>query len=405
MIARLRRRFILITMASVFTVLIIIVGGINLASSIAEERDASRLLDMLSAGDGFFPKPNKPFEHDFGDMSPETPYETRFFTVRFQPSGDVAAVNTGNIAAVGTDQAVDYALEVLSRERMDGYFGQYRYRVTDEGTEGTLVIFLDRTKSQLSRKSFLNASILISAAGLLAIFLSVWLLSKRVVRPFAERYEKQKRFITDAGHEIKTPLAIISADAEVLELETGENEWTRGIRHQVVRLTELTRSLIDLAKLDEETAAPIRVPFSLSDTASETVEAFSPLAATNGKCIRADVTPGITYTGDEQAIRRLFGILLDNAVKYAVPCGTIAFSVRKTGKSVVIACQNQVESIERGKLPQLFERFYRGDASRGGDTRGYGLGLSMAQAIVTSHKGKISAKSDDGKSVVFTVIL
>ncbi|MGN1075167.1 MAG: sensor histidine kinase [Eubacteriales bacterium] len=404
MIARLRRRFILIAMLSVFAVLFVIVGGINLAGALSDEQEASRLLDMLEQGGGVFPKPGRPLMRGPGGMTPETPYETRYFTVLFHGDGTVSAVNTGSIAAVTTGEAIEYAAEVLGRGRTDGYCGVYRYRVTDRN-DGRLIIFLDRSRAQLSRRNFLLTSLLFSAAGLGAVFLSVWLLSGRIVRPFAESYAKQKRFITDAGHEIKTPLAVISADAEVLEMQIGENEWTRAIRHQVDRLSELTRSLIDLARMDEQSRSPAQVPFSLSDAAEDAAEAFRPLAEVRGKRLEAEIAPDVGYTGDEQAIRRLFSILLDNAVKYAVPGDTIEFRLRRTGKGILITCTNHVESMPRGRLPQLFDRFYRGDDARSAESGGYGLGLSMAQAIVTAHRGKISARSDDGRSIVFSVWL
>jgi signal transduction histidine kinase len=200
-------------------------------------------------------------------------------------------------------------------------------------------------------------------------------------------------------------LTIIDASTEVLELEQGENRWTNSIRNQVKRLASLTENLVSLTRMGESENALTQVDFSLSDAVSEVAETFVAPARTNGKSIEMDVEQNISFTGDESAVRRLVSILLDNAIKYSSAGAAIKLSLKRQGKYAVITCANPVDSIAKGDLDVFFERFYRGDSSRGEQTAGYGIGLSMARAIVTAHKGRITARSDDGESVVITAQL
>ena len=230
--------------------------------------------------------------------------------------------------------------------------------------------------------------------------------SKMVFKPVAESDRKQRQFITDAGHEIKTPLTIIDANTEVLEMEHGESQWTQSIRGQVKRLSALTANLIALSRLDEGGRQLQKLEFSLSDAVSETARSFQALAMTQEKSLDARITPNLTYRGDEAAIRQLTGILLDNALKYSDGPGQICLSLKPRGRSgCTLTVTNTVQGLEPGDLNCLFERFYRADRSRNSVTGGYGLGLSIARAIVSAHKGKIGAESPDGKSLTIHVNL
>lgn len=410
MINKLRKRFILIAMCSIILVLVVIMGTINIASYREMSRGADFMLELLAENGGFFPQSGNPMQHDgkpyesVPGISVETPYETRFFMVETDADGDVIYSNTRSVAAVDEETAENYAAKVLANGRENGYLENYRYLVT-KSDSGSMIIFLDRTREIASFKSFLATSGLVSLIGIAAVFILVLIFSRKAIKPIADSYEKQKRFITDAGHELKTPLTIIDASNEVLELEQGESQWTKSIRNQVRRLAELTESLVSLSRMDESGNVLQMVEFSLSDAVSETAETFVAPAKKNGKTIEIDVEQNITYTGDENAIRKLVSILVDNAIKYSSADARIKVSLERNGKNRVIACRNPVDVIEKGDLEILFERFYRGDGSRGQQTSGYGIGLSLARAIAESHKGKISARSEDGASVVVTAQL
>ena len=334
----------------------------------------------------------------------ETPYETRYFSVAFGENGKLSSVDTSKIAAVSTSQAVKMAKELLAAEKTAGYYGNYKY-LADEKDGKTLYVFLDCTKNIQGEKQLLLISVLVSVVGILVVFLIVVLLSPRMIRPVAESYEKQKQFITNAGHEIKTPLAVIDSCADVIELEQGESKWTEGIRSQVQRLGTLTAQLTSLARLDEQGGRVPMEEFDLSEQVEDVLSTFRLLAENQGLQLEADVAPGITYTGSAPLLEELCSILLDNAVKYAAPGGTIVFSLRKKGRRVLLCCENPAEGLEQGSQKHLFDRFYRGDVSHGTEKPGYGIGLSMAEAITEVHRGRIEAESPDGEKFVITVTL
>ena len=232
------------------------------------------------------------------------------------------------------------------------------------------------------------------------------LLSKHIVRPFSENYEKQKRFITDAGHEIKTPITIINADTEVLEMDTGPNEWIDDIRVQTERLSHLTKDLIYLARIEEGENQTQMIEFPLSELISETAVSFQAPARKDPKTFTIQIEPLLSLYGDEENIRKLVSILLDNALKYSDENGRIQLTLEKKGKHVQLTVSNTTQDkLNKEQLTHLFDRFYRMDASRNSETGGYGIGLSIAQAVVQMHKGTISVTAVGEHKIQFTVLL
>ena len=410
MINKLRNKFILLIMISMAAVLFVIIGSINMANFIKLNDDADAVLSVLASNNGSFPKPTfqngKPvFRSQAPGISVETPFETRYFTATFSENGTLTSEYTGSIAAVSSVDAANYAQKAMSNKQRTGYIGYYKYLKSNADDGKQLIIFVYRGRELFSFRTFLATSVVISAVGILAVFLLVLFFSKRIVRPVAESYEKQKRFITDASHEIKTPLTIIDVSTEVLELEQGENRWTGSIRNQVHRLASLTENLISLTRMDEESNRLDMAIFSLSDAVLESALPFLPLAESRGKKYTLQIEPDISYLGSEQSIRQLVCILADNAVKYSSPDGEIVLILKRLGKSITLVCKNTVVAIEKGDHDIFFDRFYRADASRNSETGGSGIGLSLARSIVAAHKGKITAKSEDCSSIVITAIL
>ncbi|MEG2858175.1 MAG: HAMP domain-containing sensor histidine kinase, partial [Clostridia bacterium] len=337
------------------------------------------------------------------DVSPEAPFSTRFFTVTVNESDTILAIDTGKIAATSTAAAGEYAQRVVASGKKRGYEGVYKFEVA-EIASGRMVIFVDCSRELSMFHSFLFNTAAISIIGLSAIFILVLILSKRLLRPVVESYEKQKQFITDAGHELKTPLAVIAADTEVVEIESGQSEWTQSIKKETARLAQLTTNLVTLARMDETGAKVEMEDFSLSSAVMECAAPFAKLAATRSKKLVFSIEDNIICHGDESMVRRLIGILLDNAVKYSVS-GNIVISLKRSGKRSRIDVTNYADNLRRGRMDELFERFYRADTSRNSMTGGSGIGLSIAKAIVEQHGGKISAESPDGKQIILSVII
>jgi signal transduction histidine kinase len=225
------------------------------------------------------------------------------------------------------------------------------------------------------------------------------------MKPFIESMEKQKQFITDAGHEIKTPLAIISANADVLELTGGESEWITSIRNQTNRLDKLVRNLLTLSKMEEGKIELVFTDFDISKAVLEITEPFKAIGEAQNKKFLMEIEPGIIFHGDQGSIHQLVSTLVDNAMKYSDEKGTIKITLSSSKKGIKLQVYNTVEELNIDNLDKLFDRFYRADSSRSRETGGYGIGLSIAKSIAEAHHGRISAKSEDGKSICFTVQL
>lgn len=444
MIRKLQNKFIVISMLSMLLVLTVIIGSINIINYRQLIEDADHILHILSENDGEFPKdrprpdsrepqgdnsspdfkdglvdnaspdprepqgnnsstPKKPKLHSM-DMSPEMPFETRYFSVVLTENGDVSSTNVQKVAAIDNEDANAYALRAWKRQQTSGFLSSYRY-LMEHTPEGTRIIFVDCTRNLSTFRAFLFTSILVSILGLLSVFVLVLFFSRLVMKPVAESYEKQRQFITDAGHEIKTPLAIIEANRELLEMEYGENEWNNSIQRQTARLADLTNGLIYLSRMEEAEKHLQHMDFSISALAEETAQSFQTLADLQDRHFSVEIEPLLSYCGDESSIHRLFSILIDNAIKYSPPQGTVKVTLNKRGKNIQFMVYNTVAHLSAESLPFLFDRFYRADSSRNSETGGYGIGLSIARAITDAHKGKISAKSTDGQSLLITVIL
>lgn len=452
MLKTLQRKFIAIAMASVAVVLTLLVCSINIVNYINVNTSADIFLDILSGNSGKFPMEeevrgaantgaaNFLYSEHF-HIPAEAAYSTRYFTVTLSEDGTVHTINTSKISAISTSDASDYATTLFSKGKESGFVDNYKYRrikiehkeseklkqkrpkpdkdetPKEDGEKSDdapskqneemryMYIFLDCEQDLTTFHNFLIASIAISLAGFVGVFILVVFFSRKAIQPVVESYAKQKRFITDASHEIKTPLTIIDANTEIIEMMEGENEWTQSIRNQINRLAELTNKMVFLTRMDEENAQFTMLDFSLSDAVIETVEPFSAVAQTKNRKLVYKVEPNISYHGDESMIRQLLSLLVDNAIKYSTDPGEIRVELHASGKNRILKVWNTVEEMEKGSHDELFDRFYRRDASRSQKTAGHGIGLSVVQAIVQAHKGKITARSEDGNSLQFTITL
>lgn len=414
MIKQLKNKFIAIAMLSITLVLTVIIVSINAINYVNVRHVIDMRMEMISENGGMLPREN-PVPHQegnfkrgesFRELNAEAPFDTRFFTVELDDSQSIATVNTGNINSISKEDAINYAYDAMEKGQSEGFYQNYRYVVLTKNNGNVLYIFLDCERELNTLKKFLRISVGISILGIILVFLLVVFFSRRMIRPIAESYEKQKRFITDASHEIKTPLTIIEANTEIVEMESGETEWTRSIRKQISRLTALTEKLVFLSRMDEENQSYLQmIDFNLSEAVLDTVDPYQALAETKGKNLSVDVEADMHLSGDENAIRQAISLLLDNAIKYSGDDGDIRVEAKNSGKHKLIEVVNTVDAIEVGKHDELFDRFYRRESSRNSKMGGFGIGLSTVYAIVQAHKGKITAKSADGKSLSIQITL
>ncbi|MCI9078524.1 MAG: GHKL domain-containing protein [Lachnospiraceae bacterium] len=404
MLQKLRIKFFVLAMGLLFLVLVVIMGTVNLLNYQHILDAADNTLGILLSNDGRFPDKGGAGRKTFGrKMSPELPFETRFFTVRLAEDGTELFVDTGKIAAVTSETAVLYAKEVMESHRKTGFVGEYRYAV-QEGASGNMIVFLDCGRQLSAANSFLFISAGISFVGFLVVALLLYILSARIVKPIAESHEKQRQFITNASHDLKTPITIIDADLDVLEMEQDENEWMQDIRKQTRRLTELIQELVFLSRMDEKENHFHMIDFPISDVVEETAQSFEALAVTQEKTFTMQIQPMLSYCGDEKTIHRLVAILLDNALKYSDEKGSIMISFEKKDRALRLTVHNTCEEISTEDIKHLFDRFYRVDKSRNSQTGGYGIGLSIAKAIVDAHNSTISVATKDSHSLTVTVI-
>ncbi|MDO5690766.1 MAG: ATP-binding protein [Tissierellia bacterium] len=406
MIDKLRRKFVALTVISVSIVLAVIIGILLYSSYTEIDRRADELLNTLMDNDGVFPTLEMKLEKpDLSQrISQEAPFSTRYFTGIFDEDYKLRAIAMDNINSIDESVAKEYLNVALESDTNNAYIDEFKYQITKK-EYGTLVVFIDAGRDLYLFQELVKSSLSIAVLTIVAVMTIAWALSNKAIAPIIESYEKQKQFITDASHELKTPIAIIQTNTEVLELEYGESNWSKSIQNQVVRLRDLVDSLITLTRMDEGGEGLMKTDFSISDAIAEAIKPFETSAENAGKTIQRDLEKNLSYYGNEESIRRLLGILLDNAIKYA-PEGTIInISLKSQGKKRLLLVTNAVDGIARGRHPELFERFYRLDVSRNSSSGGYGIGLSIAKLIVQQHRGVIVADSPDGKSLDIQVIL
>ncbi|MCR5490981.1 MAG: HAMP domain-containing histidine kinase [Bacilli bacterium] len=319
--------------------------------------------------------------------------DTRFFIVRYNPNGSVSSVDLGHIAAVNEEQAKEIGAAVYKMSAV-GFYGDYRYRISSDGSIGA---FVDMSRQTFPAWTLLYTSLGVFGGGLLVAGLAMPALAKWMLRPLEESQRKQKRFISNASHELKTPLAIISANNEIDEIERGPTESTGAIARQVARMGEMIQNLNALAKLDESDALEF-VPFDLETVAKEAAESFREAYAAKDLNLEESIEPGIQCKGNEQGIKKLLSIMLDNAYKYSLTGAKL--TVKKEDDRVVISCENDANLDHEGPMDEVFDRFYRSAEVRASKIEGSGIGLSIAKEIIDLHGGRIHAKGQDGRFII-----
>lgn len=416
MIKKLRKEFITISIIAVVSVMVLLCVIVNVANFISVNEKLNNTFEMISSNGENMPDFSRPdmdrsrdeFDPEFKrfdrQFNEETPFSTRFFVLTYDESGNLISSDLEKIAAVKQEDVQSYLEIALSSKKTYGFCEGYKYKIEKLDDGSFKAIFLDDNREMSSVKTILVLSVSATVICSALICVLIVLFSKRAVKPAIESNKKQKQFITDASHELKTPITVISTSLSVLEMEVGKQKWIDKAKGQTEKLTELVNSLVTLSKMDEE--SPLNVQeFNISNAVLETAESFNDFAEQKGHRINANVEKDVIFTGDEYKIRQLCTILFDNAVKYASDETPIGFSLKKDKKGVVITCENESDSVDEQELDKLFDRFYRTDKSRNSKTGGFGIGLSIARSICQAHKGAIKAVCENGHTVKFVATL
>ena len=411
MLQKMRLRMILSSMLAFFAVITLIAVLVNVADYIVMTNRVDQTLDYILSYEERIP--NVPEQEGPPPAGPgpfmeipdvEANYMTRFFVVRFDISGNPIFASTDYVAAVDKEAAVEYAQEALSKGDERGYISDYRYVVQSNGVT-TVVIFLNASKEIQYMRTLGSLSLFVSGVSMLLVFALVVLFSGKAIKPIADNIKTQKQFITNASHELKTPITSISTSIDVLSIEHGDDEWTENIKSQVGRMSKLVGELVTLSRLDEDIPVPNKEKFSLSNAAWETVEVYEPHAKAEGKNFQVCIEDDVYMTGDKAAIQRMLSVLIDNAIKYSDENGDIKVSVCKTRLKNVIAVYNTCDYDVPPDTDRLFDRFYRPDESRSTSTGGNGIGMAIAKAVVEAHGGTITAHCPSGKSMDIRVLI
>ena len=409
---KLRLKMIGIVFASVVAAFMVMTIILVMCFGAYRNRQADQITAMISENNGTVPqlkdykqqqKNSQAFERYFNNYNEDSSYRTRFFRVFLDEDKKVTNVNMDHIAAVDEKKAVRMTKMAMLRRGKVGLVGSYRYRKEYKDGQVRSIIFLDCKENQ----SFyhLAVTITITVSTLLTCLITVIfaIASKRAVRPFEINSNRQKQFITDASHELKTPLAIISANAEVLQYKGDGNEWTQNIIDQTKHMGKLINQLLVLAKLDEVQEKSEKQEADLKLLLEETIEPFEEVATQKKVTLKLHLEEGVTIRVNREQIAQLVSILTENAAKYVNDGGKIVWRLTKTQHGAVFVVKNTTEK-ELPDTKRMFDRFYRSDSSRSSKTGGEGIGLSIAKKIVDSHKGSITAKAGDGM-VTFRVSL
>lgn len=422
MIKRVRRKFIISAMvAMTFCITLLLVLGnllncwqVNkrlncVITELAEETDKFELKGRPEHGERW-PESEEPgLEHadekreKKGHHAWMEQYEKLFFGVRLFEDGTWETFSR-NPDTLSQEQVLALAKQAYASQKESGHIKHYKYLV-QKTEDNTNIYLLECMDEMISCRYVAVASALAGIVGIGLVFLVVYVMSGKAIEPLKESIEKQKRFITDAGHELKTPVAVIGTNMDVLKIDLGaENEWVDSTQRQVTKLRNLIADMISLSKMDEAQKELSGVVFSLSSTVSDCLEIYKMMAEAEGKKINIAVEPDIRIKADEATIRQMLTILLENAVKYATDGSEISILLQKRGKKAVFLTKNEWNhDVKTEDLEKLFERFYRGDKSRNRDGKncGYGLGLSIAQMAAQNNKGKLTVYEDEKKRLVF----
>lgn len=411
MFRKLKIRFILLASAAIVCILLTMIAVLNSVRFLQTNGEIQAVLNILSANNGDFPSVEETAESLQNDrITIDTIYQYRYFSVVYNEDKTLYSTNLDHLSNLSKEQALSYANKVIKDSRSSGVFKVgsqfYSYQITqDSKSKRYLLVVLDSTNYLESRNDFFWLSIQLCFYSFIFFVLVVSGFSNFAIRPYIKNYENQKRFITNAGHELKTPLAIISANTELQELMTGENEWTESTKDQVKRLSNLINQMVVLARLEEQPDVTL-VDVNFSEVVKKVAGNFKSVIEKAGKKYEIKLQEDIHVKATEDELYELVSILIDNACKYCDEDGQIFVTLTKAkrGKRARLTVANSYADGKNVDYSRFFDRFYREDESHNQKQPGYGIGLSMAESLVRIFKGRIWVSYKKGL-IGFTVLL
>ena len=403
MIQRIRRRFIRLAVIVLSVTMLTLAGVINLVNWVTVRAELRQTVENLFDSEAVSltaQKKSKPRKQQ------NALDEARYFLIRVSSSGEISILGQYRTENSSEAEIRKIVSSALLTERSEGWAGNYLFGFRTDKKSRSIGVFLNCETKLDGVRTLLIVSASACAAGILMSWLAMLFLSSRAIRPMVRSAIQQKQFITDAGHELKTPLTVIAADMDALALQTGENEWIEDARRQVGNMRGLVSSLIWLSRMDEDDALLRKEPVDFSQMVRSQAESFQSMAEFLGKDLRLSVQDGQIVRGDPDILQKMVSQLLENAVHYAPEDDAIAVRLEKKHGSVVLTTENSIRApLPEETLTHLFDRFYRPDASRSKDSGGYGLGLSMVRAAAEKHGGSAHAEQTPDGLIRFVCAL
>ena len=406
MIKRLQIKFISITMGIILVVFGIIFVVLNIFMFRSNQYETEDMLKNIAAHDGIIQVNNKPKDNrwDKGKNIPKKIRQSHSFYIKLNENNEIIDETAESVLGITEENAKELLNTTLNKNINKGNVDNYQFFV-EEKDYGKIIVFAEHSIEKYMLSKLERVSLIVSVISFIIIFVIVIILSKWVINPVKEAFEKQKQFISDASHELKTPLTIISANADVLEGDIGNNKWLYHIKEQVNRMNLLVQDLLTLAKTDEGNKTANFSEFDLSSAILNSSLSFESRAYEEGKKLFINIDENIYYVGDENRIKQMISIFLDNAIKYSNDNGEIKISLKIIEGKKQIEIFNTGNGVSKEEQNKIFERFYCSDSSRSRETGGFGLGLSIAKLIVDFHKGKIDIKCQEEKWIKFIITL
>ena len=336
-----------------------------------------------------------------GDPVPKSLGSIDFFIIMADKDGKYLDIRNSDMTEEVAQQYID---KILDSNATCGMVNNYQF-CTEKKPNGTLLVLTDKSAEMNMMKKLKRITVIVGSISVVILSALGYFLSGLIVKPISVAFDKQKQFISDASHELKTPLTVISANADVLAGEIGENRWLTYIRDQTDRMNVLVNDLLNLTRLENRSNEFIQAEFDLSKAITNTALPFECQAFETNKNFELDIDDGIRTTGSEQHIKQMAAIFIDNALKYSSDGGTVRVSLKTENGKPVLSVYNTGKGVKDSEKDKIFERFYRSDASRNRATGGYGLGLAIAKSIIDKHKFKVSVDNIEGKSICFIVTM